>query len=175
MADDFPDSYETKTTTTTTTTSSTTVCTYNAAYPMSIDGILRIAQIVVALIYWICVAVGYVPISGAGFIIFTSISSWIFTIIIFVLILFMFTERITIINWPLTEFLNNVIWGLLHFIGVILMIVTIFQRFSKPASVWFAFILSFVITGLYLFHAFLGFKRGVVSFRAQSSGATVQT
>ncbi|XP_071817248.1 plasmolipin-like [Apostichopus japonicus] len=174
MADgDFPDSYETKTTTTT--TSSTTVCTYNVAYIQTLDGMLRIAEIVVGLIYWICVAAaGWYP--GGGFVLSATIIIWIFTIIIFCLYLFMIVERITIINWPLSEFISNIIWAICHFIGIIRLLVTV-TKYARylPFGFWVSFICSFGITFLYAFHAFLGFKRGVVSFRSETSGATVQT
>ncbi|PIK40869.1 hypothetical protein BSL78_22299 [Apostichopus japonicus] len=137
MADgDFPDSYETKTTTTT--TSSTTVCTYNAAYVKTLDGLLRIAEIVVGLIYWICVvATGGYP--GQGFVISATIIIWIFTIIIFCLYLFMVVERITIINWPLSEFISNVIWAIFHFIGIIILIVTV-SKYAVPFAFWVSFL-----------------------------------
>lgn len=175
MADDFPDTYETKTTTTTTTTT-TTVCTFNEAYIKSLSGLLRIAQIILGLILWILLVCNKCP-RGWGYVLSVTLFAWVCTIILFLLILFMVTDRITIINWPVTEFLNNVIWGVLHAVGAILLFVSLFASFCGIFFIIYIFDLLFsvAVTGLYLFQAIHAFQNGVIQFQSQSSGATVQT
>eukprot|EP00057_Strongylocentrotus_purpuratus_P019298 XP_011673772.1 PREDICTED: plasmolipin-like [Strongylocentrotus purpuratus] len=82
---------------------------------------------IIGFLYWTVVAsfsfyYGYGRYSFAGYswVIFVAVSAWVTTLILYILFLFALTKRVTIINWVLTELINNAADCLLHFIAAII-------------------------------------------------------
>jgi hypothetical protein len=151
----FPDShYTTTTTTTTTTTVQSPPLTIDKAYLMSLPGILRIIQIAAGLIYWILLAACCCYL---GFPLSIALISWIVTIFFFIIFLLQLNQRVTAVNWVLTELLNDLITAVFQFIAACFVAARA-ARFSYAYShgcMAFAAVLGFGILIAYCLSVFL--------------------
>ncbi|KAI2655005.1 CKLF-like MARVEL transmembrane domain-containing protein 7 [Labeo rohita] len=109
------------TTTTTTTTSSSDGRFCNIGYARSFHGLLKIAQVVVLLIAFLCVYCEQRRHEYSAFRYFEVVTAWflIVFLIFFLMYLFRLQSKITCINWTLTEFLHYAVGGILVFIASI--------------------------------------------------------
>ncbi|XP_041455013.1 plasmolipin-like [Lytechinus variegatus] len=131
----FPDSHTTSTYTTTTTQQAAPASyqfTVDTGYVKSVPGILKIVEIIVGFLYWTVVASYSFYFGGYSWIIFVAVTAWVFTLILFLLFLFQLAQRVTIINWVLTELINNAADCLLHFIAAIIISVRAGQLSILP-------------------------------------------
>ncbi|XP_033626374.1 CKLF-like MARVEL transmembrane domain-containing protein 8 [Asterias rubens] len=152
----FPDSHTTTTTTTTSTVQSPPL-TIDKGYITSIPGILRIVEIAVGLLYWILLAAarGY----AVGFPLFVGISCWMLTIGFFAIFVLSLDKRVTVINWLLTEMINNLVWTVLHFIGACIVAGRAANHFFfRHGVVSFAAVLGFALLFLYAVSTFFNFR-----------------
>ncbi|XP_022091925.1 plasmolipin-like isoform X2 [Acanthaster planci] len=158
----FPDSHYTSTTTATTTT--TTVQSpplkVDIGYVKSIPGILRIVQILLNLMALIMIAV---CVFWNGYPIFVCVTAMVFTIFLFILFLIHLDKRITVINWPATDLINNIIWSIQHFISACILA-------ARAANRWywynyyhgcaaFTAVLGFALFILYGVSTFFSFRQ----------------
>uniref|UniRef100_A0A673KW16 CKLF-like MARVEL transmembrane domain containing 7 n=1 Tax=Sinocyclocheilus rhinocerous TaxID=307959 RepID=A0A673KW16_9TELE len=112
------------TTTSTTTTSSSDGGFCNIGYARSFQGLLKIGQVVILLIAFLCVhCKGTNNYSAYRY--FEVVTAWflIVFLIFFLMYLFGLQSKITCINWTLTEFLHYAVGGILVFIASIVVAV----------------------------------------------------
>ncbi|XP_038069972.1 uncharacterized protein LOC119739200 [Patiria miniata] len=123
------------------------------------------------LLNLMCLIMAAVCVIWSGYPIFVCVMAMICTIFFCVLFLMHLDKRITVINWPFTELLNNITWTILHFISACVL--------AKGASDWawilrgfyhsyygcsaFAAVLGFILTILYGVSTLFSFRQ----FQAQ--------
>eukprot|EP00057_Strongylocentrotus_purpuratus_P012288 XP_011666762.1 PREDICTED: plasmolipin-like [Strongylocentrotus purpuratus] len=143
----FPDTHTTSTyspTTTTQTASPRVRCTIDKGYATSLPSIIRIVEIIVGFMYWTVVSsywFGCVNHSTGWYnwVIFVSVTTWVITVILFIFFLLSLTKQVTIINWMLTELINNAAACLLHFIAAIFISIKAGQpagRYEHGKIIW---------------------------------------
>ncbi|KAJ8395215.1 hypothetical protein AAFF_G00034170 [Aldrovandia affinis] len=107
--------------TTTTTTSTSDGRIMNLGYARTLQGMLRIAQVVVLIVAFLCVrcAPGWPDYYAYRY--FEVVTLWFFTVFLIFLLMdiFRLQGKVGCINWPLTEFLHYVVGALLIFIASI--------------------------------------------------------
>ncbi|KAG7458043.1 hypothetical protein MATL_G00233670 [Megalops atlanticus] len=132
-------------TTTTTTVSDGGIM--NLGYTRSLHGMLRIAQVGVLLIAFLCVrcAPGWTDYSAYRY--FEVVTLWFFFALLIFLIMYIFglQGRLACINWTLTEFLHYVVGALLIFIASIVAAVMSYGYASLVAGSVFGFIATFLM------------------------------
>ncbi|XP_043115996.1 CKLF-like MARVEL transmembrane domain-containing protein 7 [Puntigrus tetrazona] len=132
-------------TTTTTTTSSSDGGVCNIGYARSFQGLLKIGQVVILLIAFLCVhCEGY---SFSAYRYFEVVTAWflIVFLIFFLMYLFRLQSKIACINWTLTEFLHYAVGGILVFIASIVVAVKSNGIAALIAGSVFGFIATFLI------------------------------
>ncbi|XP_030831952.1 plasmolipin-like [Strongylocentrotus purpuratus] len=143
----FPDTHTTSTyspTTTQQTASPRVQCTIDKGYATSLPSIIRIVEIIVGFMYWTVVSsywFGCVNHSTGWYnwVIFVSVTTWVITVILFIFFLLSLTKQVTIINWVLTELINNAAACLLHFIAAIFISIKAGQpagRYEHGKIIW---------------------------------------
>ncbi|XP_076350394.1 uncharacterized protein LOC143246990 [Tachypleus tridentatus] len=145
-------------------------------YVKSVPGLIRIAQLVVAICGLISAGSGYYCFGTGGkihFYEFTAVYSLIFVILVFILFFFRIDQAIgTRINIPLSLLINDAILTILYLIAAILMFVAIgacdWGVGGRVAAAIFG-VLGFLTHG---YHAFLdyGWVRGRTSSPSQPAG-----
>ncbi|KTF90313.1 hypothetical protein cypCar_00019213 [Cyprinus carpio] len=141
----MPHTIVTTTSTTTTTTSSSDGGFCNIGYARSFQGLLKIGQVVILLIAFLCVyCKGF---SYSGYRYFEVVTAWflIVFLIFFLMYLFRLQSKITCINWTLTEFLHYAVGGILVFIASIVVAVKSHGISALIAGSVFGFIATFLI------------------------------
>ncbi|XP_073703722.1 CKLF-like MARVEL transmembrane domain-containing protein 7 [Garra rufa] len=133
------------TTTTTTSNSDGRFC--NIGYARSFQGLLKIAQVVVLLIAFLCVYCEQRRSDYSAFRYFEVVTAWflIVFLIFFLMYLFRLQSKITCINWTLTEFLHYAVGGILVFIASIVAAVKSYGISALIAGSVFGFIATFLI------------------------------
>ncbi|XP_016379549.1 CKLF-like MARVEL transmembrane domain-containing protein 7 [Sinocyclocheilus rhinocerous] len=134
------------TTTSTTTTSSSDGGFCNIGYARSFQGLLKIGQVVILLIAFLCVhCKGTNNYSAYRY--FEVVTAWflIVFLIFFLMYLFGLQSKITCINWTLTEFLHYAVGGILVFIASIVVAVKSHGISALIAGSVFGFIATFLI------------------------------
>ncbi|XP_016313699.1 CKLF-like MARVEL transmembrane domain-containing protein 7 [Sinocyclocheilus anshuiensis] len=134
------------TTSTTTTTSSSDGGFCNIGYARSFQGLLKIGQVVILMIAFLCVH--YEGINNySAYRYFEVVTAWflIVFLIFFLMYLFQLQSKITCINWTLTEFLHYAVGGILVFIASIVVAVKSHGISALIAGSVFGFIATFLI------------------------------
>ncbi|CAM4703542.1 unnamed protein product [Leuciscus chuanchicus] len=134
-----------------TTTSTTTTSTADGgfcyiAYARSFHGLLKIGQVVVLLIAFLCVHCERVY-AYSAFRYFEVVTAWFLVVFFFFFLMYLFRlqSRITCINWTLTEFLHYAVGGILVFIASIVVAVNGHGNSSLIAGSVFGFMATFLI------------------------------
>ncbi|XP_052475392.1 CKLF-like MARVEL transmembrane domain-containing protein 7 [Carassius gibelio] len=135
----------TTTTTTTTSTSNGGFC--NIGYARSFQGLLKIGQVVILLIAFLCVYCEDRRIEYSAFNYFEVVTAWFLIIfsVFFLMHLFRLQSKITCINWILAEFLHYAVGGILVFIASIVVAVKSYEVSALIAGSVFGFIATFLI------------------------------
>ncbi|XP_016315592.1 CKLF-like MARVEL transmembrane domain-containing protein 7 [Sinocyclocheilus anshuiensis] len=141
----MPHTVVTTTTTTTTSTSDGGFC--NIGYARSFQGLLKIGQVVILLIAFLCVHCEHRRIEYSAFHYFEVVTAWFLIVfsIFFLMHLFRLQSKITCINWTLTEFLHYAVGGILVFIASIVVAVKSYGVSALIAGSVFGFIATFLI------------------------------
>ncbi|XP_018971997.1 CKLF-like MARVEL transmembrane domain-containing protein 7 [Cyprinus carpio] len=135
------------TTTTTTTTSTPDGGFCNLGYARSFQGLLKIGQVVILLIAFLCVHCEDRWIENSSFNYFEVVTAWFLVVfsVFFLMHLFRLQSKITCINWMLTEFLHYAVGGILVFIASIVVAVKSYGVSALIAGSVFGFIATFLI------------------------------
>ncbi|XP_076816619.1 MARVEL domain-containing protein 1-like [Clavelina lepadiformis] len=158
------------------TTGRTSSVSFNLNYVTSIPGVLTILELVFGLICWALLA--SFPFStffaGFQFALFVTITSWLLTLILFVIYLFgLHANACSGAPWSIIDFGHNALWSLMYFIAACVIAAYADGFDTLIASAVFAFI----VTAIYLIHTFISFKewRGGFPWQQSSSGSSVNT
>ncbi|KAJ8354170.1 hypothetical protein SKAU_G00217370 [Synaphobranchus kaupii] len=156
------------TTTTTTTTSTSDGGILNLGYARSLHGLLKIAQVVVLLIAFLCVHCSSRWTDYSAFRYFEVVTLWflIAFLIFFLMHIFRLQSKIPCINWTLTEFLHYAVGTILVFIASIVAAVKCGQISALIAGSVFGFIASFLLA----FSLWTSYK---ITCGSQPTGAAV--
>ncbi|XP_067252302.1 CKLF-like MARVEL transmembrane domain-containing protein 7 [Chanodichthys erythropterus] len=156
------------TTTTTTRTSTGVVGCCNIAYARSFQGLLKIGQVVVLLIAFLCVHFEW-RYYHSSLRYFEVVTAWFLVVfsIFFFMHFFQLQSKITCINWALTEFLHYVVGGILILIASIVVSV-LSHGVSSPLVTGSVF--GFMATFLIAINIWTSYK---VTCGSQPTGATV--
>uniref|UniRef100_A0A3P9M7Q2 Plasmolipin n=1 Tax=Oryzias latipes TaxID=8090 RepID=A0A3P9M7Q2_ORYLA len=74
----------------------------------SMQGVLMMVEIVVGFLQWMLIAcVNHTANPAYGWVLFVAITLWIFTTILFILILFSLQQRMAFVPWPMTVMVYN--------------------------------------------------------------------
>ncbi|KAG1936617.1 CKLF-like MARVEL transmembrane domain-containing protein [Pimephales promelas] len=121
-------------TTTSTTTSTADGGFCNIAYVRSFQGLLKIGQVVVLLIAFLCVHCAHLADSAYRY--FEVVTAWFLVVFFFFFLMYLFRlqSKITCINWTLTEFLHYAVGGILVFIASIVVAVNSYGISSLVAG-----------------------------------------
>ncbi|XP_077071052.1 CKLF-like MARVEL transmembrane domain-containing protein 7 [Siphateles boraxobius] len=132
-------------TTTTSTTSNADGRFCNIPYARSFQGLLKIGQVVVLLIAFLCVHCE--RLSNSAFRYFEVVTAWFLVVFFFFFLMYLFRlqSKITCINWTLTEFLHYAVGGILVFIASIVVAVNNHGISSLIAGSVFGFMATFLI------------------------------
>ncbi|XP_067305668.1 CKLF-like MARVEL transmembrane domain-containing protein 7 [Pseudorasbora parva] len=135
------------TTTSTTTTSSADGGFCNIAYARSFQGLLKIGQVVILLIAFLCVHCEQWRYEQSAFRYFEVVTAWFLAVFFFFFLMYLFRlqSKITCINWTLTEFLHYAVGGILVFIASIVVAVKSHGNSSFIAGSVFGFMATFLI------------------------------
>ncbi|XP_028836293.1 CKLF-like MARVEL transmembrane domain-containing protein 7 [Denticeps clupeoides] len=135
------------TTATTTTTTTTDGGLFNVGYGRSVQGLLKIAQVVTLLIAFLCVHCASVWTDYSALRYFEVVTVWfLITFLIFFLMhVLRLQSKIHCINWTLTEFLHYVIGTILIFIASIVVAVKSYSVSGLVAGSVFGFIATFLL------------------------------
>ncbi|KAM6967668.1 CKLF-like MARVEL transmembrane domain-containing protein 7 [Aplochiton taeniatus] len=133
------------TTTTTTTTSDGSFI--NLGYTRSVNGLLKIAQIVSLLIAFLCVNRARVWTDWSAYRYFEVVTLWFLVafLLFYLLYVFRLQGKIPCINWTLTEFLHYALGTLLVFIAAIVAAVKSGGWSELVAGSVFGFIATFLL------------------------------
>ncbi|XP_035247680.1 CKLF-like MARVEL transmembrane domain-containing protein 7 [Anguilla rostrata] len=134
-------------TTTTTTTSTSDGGILNIGYARTVQGLLKIAQVVVLLIAFLCVHCSSAWTDYSAFRYFEVVTLWflIAFLIFFLMYIFRLQSKIPCINWTLTEFLHYAVGTILVFIASIVAAVKCGQISALVAGSVFGFIATFLL------------------------------
>ncbi|XP_078482241.1 MARVEL domain-containing protein 1 [Ciona intestinalis] len=157
--------------TTTTTTTHTTTVSMNVNYVTSPLGILRICEMVLGLICWAIVAsipwLNHSP--PWQFVMFVAVTSWIMTVILFIIYVGAFHASICSgLPWAIIELLFNGFWAVFYFIAA-----CVAAAYTNGWSLLVAAtVFAWFTTICYVVHAAFAFKE----YRGGSfSGSSVNT
>lgn len=133
-------------TTTTTTTSTADGGFCNIGYARSFQGLLKIGQVVILLIAFLCVHCDQ-HFKHSAFRYFEVVTAWFLVVFFFFFLMYLFRlqSKITCINWTLTEFLHYAVGGILVFIASIVVAVKSYGISSLIAGSVFGFMATFLI------------------------------
>ncbi|EFA04436.1 CKLF-like MARVEL transmembrane domain-containing protein 8 isoform X2 [Tribolium castaneum] len=152
-------------TTTTTVTSNTTVQTnirYDPTYIRTLPGILKVAEIVLNLLGFICIEVSaFSYVSRGSFFIFVSMTAFWFTGFLLLFYLFHVIEKFYRIPWLKIEFGFDALWAALYLIAACLAATYGIEAFAVAA--FFGFCAMVVYAG----DAYLKFKAAMSGELAQ--------
>ncbi|NP_001297930.1 CKLF-like MARVEL transmembrane domain-containing protein 7 [Esox lucius] len=134
-------------TTTTTTTSSSNVGYLNLGYTRSLQGLLKIAQVVTLLIAFLCVYCSRRKWDYTAFQYFEVVTLWFFIafLIFYLMYVFRLQSKIACINWTLTEFLHYAVGTVLVLIAAIVAAVKNEGASELVAGSVFGFIATFLL------------------------------
>ncbi|XP_066547178.1 CKLF-like MARVEL transmembrane domain-containing protein 7 [Amia ocellicauda] len=132
--------------TTSTTTSSSDSGFVSAGYARSVQGMLKIAQVVVLLIAFLCVHISK-PTTLTEYSYFEVVTVWFLVVflIFFIMHIFRLQPKMPCINWTLTEFVHYVIGTILILIASIVVIVKSYGISGLVAGAVFGFIATFLL------------------------------
>ncbi|KAI1885655.1 hypothetical protein AGOR_G00206060 [Albula goreensis] len=134
------------TTTTTTSTSTSDGGCLNLGYVRSLQGLLKIAQVVALLIAFLCVHCSRYS-GGSAYRYFEVVTLWFFVafLIFLVMHILRLQSKMMCINWTLMEFLHYAIGAVLVFIASIVVAVKSGQISDLVAGSVFGFIATFLL------------------------------
>ncbi|KAG7469838.1 hypothetical protein MATL_G00133040 [Megalops atlanticus] len=135
------------TTTTTTTTSTSDGGILNLGYARSLQGLLKIAQVIVLLIAFLCVHCEPLWTDYSAYRYFEVVTLWflIAFLIFFLMYIFRLQKKIPCINWTLTEFLHYAVGAVLILIASIVAAVKSSSISALVAGSVFGFIATFLL------------------------------
>ncbi|XP_036395554.1 CKLF-like MARVEL transmembrane domain-containing protein 7 [Megalops cyprinoides] len=135
------------TTTTTTTTSTSDGGILNLGYARSLQGLLKIAQVIVLLIAFLCVHCEPRWTDYSAYRYFEVVTVWflIAFLIFFFMYIFRLQKKIPCINWTLTEFLHYAVGAVLILIASIVAAVKSSSISALVAGSVFGFIATFLL------------------------------
>lgn len=160
----FPDSHITATTTvTSTTTKVSTNLRFDQSYIRTIPGILKIAQVVISLLGFICVELGgCYYCSQKNWYGFVSMTAFWATLVLLGFYLFHVIEKLHKIPWLLGEFGYCAIWTLLYLIASLVVSVSGGAESSWAAGGFFGFV-AMVLYGIDAFLKFRAWRNGDIA------------
>ncbi|KAJ8290814.1 hypothetical protein GJAV_G00017870 [Gymnothorax javanicus] len=156
---------------TTTTTTRTTISDggfLNVGYARSIQGLLKIAQVVTLLIAFLCVHCANAWTNYDAFRYFEVVTLWflIAFLIFFLMHILRLQSKLPCINWTLTEFLHYAVGTILVFIASIVAALKCGQISALIAGSVFGFIATFLLA----INIWMSYK---VTCGSQPTGASV--
>ncbi|KAJ8004916.1 hypothetical protein DPEC_G00141250 [Dallia pectoralis] len=130
-----------------TTTTSTNVEFFNLGYTRSLQGLLKIAQLVALLIAFICVqGTGYTSFyTSLQFFVVVTLWFLIAFLIFYLMYMFRLQNMIPCINWTITEFLHYAVGTILVFIASIVVALNSYSLSQLVAGSVFGFIATFLM------------------------------
>ncbi|XP_052000379.1 CKLF-like MARVEL transmembrane domain-containing protein 7 [Xyrauchen texanus] len=133
------------TTTTTTSPSDGGFC--NIGYARSFQGLLKIGQVVILLIAFLCVHCEKRWTDYSAFRYFEVVTVWFLIVFLFFFLMYVMRlqSKIACINWTLTEFLHYAVGGILVFIASIVAAVKSHGISALVAGSVFGFMATFLI------------------------------
>ncbi|XP_056619509.1 CKLF-like MARVEL transmembrane domain-containing protein 7 isoform X1 [Triplophysa dalaica] len=132
-------------TTTTTSTSDGGFC--NIGYARSLQGLLKIGQVVTLLIAFLCVHCESRWTDFSALRYFEVVTVWFLIVFLFFFLMYLMRlqSKIPCINWTLTEFLHYAVGGILVFIASIVAVVKSYGIPGLVAGSVFGFMATFLI------------------------------
>lgn len=125
---------------------------FNRQYLFSVQGALKLIEIVLGLIGFIaCLAAGYI---GSGFVLWTTITGFITTTVMFLLVAFRIYQRIPG-TWATYELVYLLIYTLKYFISAIIAAVGA----ALSPSIVAACVICAVAFGIYLLDTIMAYRR----------------
>ncbi|XP_045192489.2 uncharacterized protein LOC123548913 [Mercenaria mercenaria] len=125
---------------------------FNKAYLFSVEGALKLIEIVLSLIGFVAVLAG--GWTGSGFVAWTTISAFITTTILFILVAMNIYSRLPGF-WPLYELIYLLLYTLKYFISSIIGAVGA----ARLPSIVAACVICVVAFAIYLLDAIMAYKR----------------
>lgn len=171
----MPTHYDTQTTTQQTTTTSSQVG-LQIDYVKSIPGILKIVEIVVSIVTFICASIrlGWVPLGG-GWVQFVSMTAFISTFVFFIFHFLNIISKIPAnIPWNLIEFIYYCIFTGLYLIAAIVAAARGNLDPSIGATAFFGFVAT-VVYGIDTFFQFRNWRSGPTQMVATANTTTTTT
>lgn len=125
---------------------------FDKQFVFSVEGALKIIEIVLSLIGFVAVLAE--PWNGSGFVIWVTISAFITTTVRFLLVAFRVTQRVSH-QWPVFELIYLMIYTLKYFIATIIGAVGA----ARSPSIVAACVICAVAFGIFLLDAIMAYKR----------------
>ncbi|XP_041048602.1 CKLF-like MARVEL transmembrane domain-containing protein 4 [Carcharodon carcharias] len=137
-------------------------------YLRSRFGILKIVEVVLALIAFICIETvkECLPCGGLYFFEFVSCTAFVVTGVLLLMFSLNLHTKVPQINWNLTDLLNTVISAVLFFIASIVLAAMNQKMGGEIAAVVFGFLTA----GVYVVNTYLAFKVWRLTARRQPGG-----
>ncbi|XP_078494975.1 CKLF-like MARVEL transmembrane domain-containing protein 4 [Ciona intestinalis] len=148
-------------------------------YAKSITGILKVVQLIFSIIVASCVGSApycYEACGGVHYLNFVSISCIVFTLILLVVFAFGLQEKLSFINWPLTDLINCVFYSVMFLISSFVMALNAPLPVYQAAAVFgFLTTILFIVSSWLAFQAFRQYqaRRRTMISHIQNAGGTV--
>ncbi|XP_064467479.1 CKLF-like MARVEL transmembrane domain-containing protein 4 isoform X2 [Ornithodoros turicata] len=155
----FPDSH---TTTVTSTTTKTAGFQFDPSYLRTVPGLLKVAQLVISLIGFICSQIAAFSLSTINWYGFVSMTAFWVTLVLLLFYLFHLIERIKFIPWLLAELIYCGVWALLYFTAAVAAAVKGKWEEALAAAAFFGFV-AMALYGADAFFKYKGWKAGDVA------------
>ncbi|KAI2653522.1 plasmolipin [Labeo rohita] len=129
----------------------------------SIPGMLLIAEIVVGLLVWALIAsTSYSSSPAYGWVLFVSVTLWLLSIALFVVLLLRFYQRLPVVPWPLVLMVFYVVAAVLYVTAFLTNAATVPGRWSfwhghLGASAFFAIVVT-LLYGASSYFAYLDWR-----------------
>uniref|UniRef100_UPI00398E8924 CKLF-like MARVEL transmembrane domain-containing protein 4 n=1 Tax=Pristiophorus japonicus TaxID=55135 RepID=UPI00398E8924 len=142
-------------------------------YLRSVFGILKLLEVVLALIAFICIETvkECLPCGGLYFFEFVSCTAFVVTGLLLLMFSLNLHTKVPQINWNLTDLINTVISAVVFFIAAIVLAAMNHKRKGEIAAVVFGFLAA----GVYSVNSYLAFKIWRLSARRQMAQTSEYT
>ncbi|XP_043072494.1 plasmolipin isoform X2 [Puntigrus tetrazona] len=160
---DFPGKVNTQTSSSETQTSYGVPARVDMDFIKSIPGILLIAEIFVGLLVWSLIAsTGFTSVPAYGWVLFVSVTLWLLSIALFVVLLLRFYQNLPSVPWPLVLMVFYVVAAVLYVTAFLADAVTVPPQFFPwhghlGASAFFAIVVT-LLYGASSYFAYLDWR-----------------
>ncbi|XP_033824362.1 plasmolipin [Periophthalmus magnuspinnatus] len=131
------------------------------SFVRSIPAMLMIAEIVLGLLHWALIASTlYTVIPAYGWVMFVAVTSWLFTLILFILILYRVQRRLPSVPWTLVVMVYHGVVTVLYLIAFITNAACVYHGFyygHLAAAAFFAAVVT-IAYGVSAFFAYLDWR-----------------